>query len=81
MQFIKNLTQGFPTITGIRWFNLSVLVITPILSLYGLLYVPILRKTVVCTALYYIYSMLGRVLQYSLLSPANFSPTGITAGE
>ncbi|KAG1724344.1 hypothetical protein EDB19DRAFT_1949787 [Suillus lakei] len=61
MQFIKNLTQGFPTITGIRWFNLSVLVITPALSLYGLLYVPILQKTVVCTTLYYIYSMLERV--------------------
>lgn len=62
MQLIKNLTQGFPTITGIRWFNLSVLVITPALSLYGLLYVPILRKTVVCTSLYYVYSMLGRCL-------------------
>ncbi|KAG1723241.1 uncharacterized protein EDB91DRAFT_1240117 [Suillus paluster] len=59
MQFIKNLTQGFPAITGIRWFNLSVLVITPALSLYGLLYVHIFWNTVVCTTLYYIYSMLG----------------------
>ncbi|KAG1816256.1 hypothetical protein EV424DRAFT_1410607 [Suillus variegatus] len=65
--FIKNVMQGFPTITGIRWFNLSVLVITPALSLYGLLYVPILQKTVVCTALYYIYSMLGITAGYHRL--------------
>lgn len=53
-------TKGFPTITGIRWFNLSVLVVTPALSLYGLLQVPILTSTIVWTTLYYIFSMLGR---------------------
>lgn len=56
---VQNLTKNFPTVTGIRWFNLSVLVITPVLSIYGLLYVPILSKTVICTTLYYIFSMLG----------------------
>lgn len=54
------LAKGFPPVTGVRWFNLSVLVITPVLSLYGLFYAPILSATVVWTTLYYIFSMLGK---------------------
>ncbi|KAF9240030.1 hypothetical protein BU15DRAFT_87767 [Melanogaster broomeanus] len=44
MHIVKNLTKDFPAITGIKWFNLSVLLITPALSLYGLLRVPILPE-------------------------------------
>lgn len=55
------LPKSFPRITGIRWFNLGVLVITPALSLYGLFQAPILMRTVVWTALYYIFSMLGKL--------------------
>ena len=57
---VQCLTKGFPPITGIRWFNLSVLVFTPALALYGLLHVPILTQTLVWTALYYIFSMFGK---------------------
>lgn len=57
---VEYLAKSFPPITGIRWFNLSVLVITPALSLYGLFQVPILTRTVIWTALYYIFSMLGK---------------------
>lgn len=60
VRVIEYLTKGFPHITGIRWFNLSVLVITPALSLYGLLRAPILTSTIVWTAIYYIFSMLGK---------------------
>ena len=60
VRVVDYLTKGFPHITGVRWFNLSVLMITPALSLYGLFEVPILTGTVVWTALYYIFSMLGK---------------------
>ncbi|KAG6331140.1 hypothetical protein ID866_7948 [Astraeus odoratus] len=56
---IQVLTKGFPAITGIRWFNLAILVITPALALYGLLRVPILPKTAISAVCYYIYTMLG----------------------
>jgi len=58
----QDLTKGFPTITGIRWFNLAVLVVTPAVALYGLLRVPILTKTAISAVCYYIYTMLGTLL-------------------
>lgn len=58
-QLFQELTKGFPTITGIRWFNLGVLVLTPAVALYGLLWVPILPKTAICAVGYYVYTMLG----------------------
>ncbi|KAN0082611.1 hypothetical protein V8E55_008406 [Tylopilus felleus] len=64
---VDYFTKGFPPITGIRWFNLGVLVITPALALYGLLRVPILPSTLVWTALYYIFSMLGITAGYHRL--------------
>jgi stearoyl-CoA desaturase (delta-9 desaturase) len=57
---VKSLTKDFPTITRVKWLNLIVLVITHALSLYGLLRVPMLTKTIICTACYYIFSMLGK---------------------
>ncbi|KAG6373059.1 hypothetical protein JVT61DRAFT_7120 [Boletus reticuloceps] len=56
---IGYFTKDFPSITGIRWFNLAVLVFTPALSLYGLFRVPILTNTAIWTAVYYIFSMFG----------------------
>ena len=69
VRIIEYLTKSFPHITGIRWFNLSVLVITPALSLYGLFRVPFLTSTVVWAALYYIFSMLGK--SYEAFLPAH----------
>lgn len=58
----QELTKGFPTITGVKWFNLAVLVITPAIALYGLLRVPMLTKTAISAAAYYVYTMLGTLL-------------------
>jgi stearoyl-CoA desaturase (delta-9 desaturase) len=51
----------FPPIEGIRWFNVSVLVITPLIALYGLLFVPFDRRTVTFAFAYYVFSMIGRI--------------------
>ncbi|KAF8436257.1 hypothetical protein L210DRAFT_3762346 [Boletus edulis BED1] len=64
---IDYFTKGFPSIAGVKWFNLSVLVITPALSLYGLFRVPILSKSVVWSAVYYIFSMVGITAGYHRL--------------
>lgn len=66
-QLFQELTKGFPTITGIRWFNLGVLVLTPAVALYGLLWVPVLPKTAVCAVGYYVYTMLGITAGYHRL--------------
>jgi hypothetical protein len=50
----------FPTITGVRWFNLAILTITPAISVYGLVFAPRLRGTVIFAILYYVFSMLGK---------------------
>ncbi|KAJ7267429.1 delta 9-fatty acid desaturase protein [Mycena rebaudengoi] len=49
----------FPTIERIRWFNVSVLVVTPLIALYGLLFVPLDRRTIAFALAYYLFSMLG----------------------
>ncbi|EIW75726.1 delta 9-fatty acid desaturase protein [Coniophora puteana RWD-64-598 SS2] len=64
---LRSLTAGFPKTKGVKWFNLGVLVITPALSIYGLLTVPILTTTVVATALYYVFSMIGITAGYHRL--------------
>ena len=51
--------EKFPSVTRVRWFNLSILTITPILAIYGLLTVLPNPKTSVFAILYYIFSMLG----------------------
>jgi stearoyl-CoA desaturase (delta-9 desaturase) len=77
-----NLTQNFPATTGIRWFNLAILVITPAIAGYGLLLLPRQRATMFFAALYYVFSMLGeKHVCYCVFheSTSSFSP-GITAG-
>jgi stearoyl-CoA desaturase (Delta-9 desaturase) len=54
-----SLTQKFPATNGIRWFNLAVFTITPLIALYGLLSVKIKRDTAFFAVAYYIFSMLG----------------------
>ncbi|KAJ7705420.1 delta 9-fatty acid desaturase protein [Mycena rosella] len=49
----------FPPIEGIRWFNVCILVGTPLIALYGLLFVPFDRRTLVFAFAYYLFSMIG----------------------
>ncbi|PFH47568.1 hypothetical protein AMATHDRAFT_6624 [Amanita thiersii Skay4041] len=56
---LESLTRGFPTIKGVRWFNLAVLTITPAIAIYGLLYVPPRRETIIFAVAYYLFTMLG----------------------
>ena len=51
--------EKFPSVTRVRWFNLSILTITPVLAIYGLLTVLPDSRTSVFAILYYIFSMLG----------------------
>ncbi|KDR79185.1 hypothetical protein GALMADRAFT_63433 [Galerina marginata CBS 339.88] len=53
------LTQKFPTTTGIRWFNVAVLVFTPLIALVGLWKVKLRRDTGWFAIVYYVFSMLG----------------------
>jgi stearoyl-CoA desaturase (Delta-9 desaturase) len=57
---VLNLTENFPPITAIRWFNLSVLVITPALACYGVMHVDRQIKTLLFAAAYYVFTMLGK---------------------
>jgi stearoyl-CoA desaturase (delta-9 desaturase) len=56
---LKSLTADFPNVIGIRWFNLSVLIATPAIALYGLLFVPYKLETILASLLYYGITMLG----------------------
>jgi stearoyl-CoA desaturase (Delta-9 desaturase) len=51
--------KSFPPIIGVRWFNVSVLTITPLVAAYGLRVAPLHRGTVAFAMLYYVFSMLG----------------------
>ncbi|KAF7324722.1 Acyl-CoA desaturase [Mycena kentingensis (nom. inval.)] len=51
--------RGFPPIVGVRWFNVAVLLITPLVGLYGLVFVPVQRKTAAFAVAYYLFSMFG----------------------
>ncbi|KDQ16491.1 hypothetical protein BOTBODRAFT_186520 [Botryobasidium botryosum FD-172 SS1] len=62
-----DLFSGFPRITGLRWFNLAVLAITPAISLWGLVTHPLYRSTGVASVLYFFFSMLGITAGYHRL--------------
>jgi hypothetical protein len=51
-------------IERIIWFNLLVVTITPILSLYGLLTTRVNYSTVVFCISYYIFNMIGKFLEH-----------------
>lgn len=59
-----------PAITGVRWFNLAILTVTPAIAVYGLVLAPRLRGTVTFAVLYYVFSMLG-MIEFCL----NFRPS------
>jgi hypothetical protein len=52
--------SNFPPIVGVRWYNVFVLTVTPLIAGYGLLVAPLHRGTVVFSMLYYVFSMLGQ---------------------
>ncbi|KAF9465895.1 delta 9-fatty acid desaturase protein [Collybia nuda] len=56
-----------PAITGVRWFNLAILTITPAIAVYGLVLAPRLRGTITFAVLYYVFSMLGITAGYHRL--------------
>lgn len=77
-------TEKFPPITGIRWFNLAILTITPAVAWYGLLYVQCCRRTLIFSGMYYLFSMFGEP-EHILFLPFRvdvvaLSRLGITAG-
>jgi len=52
--------KGFPAMKGVRWFNVAVLTITPAIALYGILHASVRRETILFSAAYYIFTMLGK---------------------
>ncbi|TFK23314.1 delta 9-fatty acid desaturase protein [Coprinopsis marcescibilis] len=53
------VSSQFPPTAGIRWFNVGVLTMTSILSIYGLYTVHYNRQTTLFSVAYYIFTMLG----------------------
>lgn len=60
-------SNNFPPIVGVRWFNVFVLTIIPMIAGYGLLVTPFRRATFVYAMLYYVFSMLGITAGYHRL--------------
>lgn len=56
---LSRLTHNLPPITGLRWFNLVVLILTPLLAAYGLVFMRVRHETVLFSIAYYVFSMLG----------------------
>ncbi|KAF8347549.1 delta 9-fatty acid desaturase protein [Amanita rubescens] len=53
------ICRRFPAMKGVRWFNVAVLTITPAIALYGILHASVRRETILFSAAYYIFTMLG----------------------
>ena len=53
------LTSKFPPTKGIRWFNLLVLIITPLVACYGFWATELKWNTGIFSGMYYVFSMLG----------------------
>ncbi|KAJ4465017.1 delta 9-fatty acid desaturase protein [Lentinula edodes] len=64
---MSTFTKDFPTITGLRWFNIAVLSITPSIALAGSLLVPFRSQTVWFSVLHYVFTMLGITAGYHRL--------------
>jgi len=65
------MSSSLPLIQRIRWFNLAVLTITPAIGAYGVWAVKAQRDTVAFAIAYYVFSMLGKNYDYSLIYSAN----------
>jgi stearoyl-CoA desaturase (Delta-9 desaturase) len=55
----KSPFSRFPAIKGVEWFNVGVLVFTPLAALYGILCVPKQRPTIIFGLIYFLASMIG----------------------
>ncbi|KAF9562088.1 delta 9-fatty acid desaturase protein [Agrocybe pediades] len=64
---LSMLTRKFPECTGVRWFNLMVLTITPSIAAYGFWKLELKRPTVLFAIAYYVFSMLGITAGYHRL--------------
>ncbi|THV00429.1 delta 9-fatty acid desaturase protein [Dendrothele bispora CBS 962.96] len=62
-----SLTQNFPKLRGIRWFNLGILVITPCIAAFGFLVAPLCYQTMLFSICYFIFTMLGITAGYHRL--------------
>ena len=73
--------KGFPAIKGVRWFNVAVLTITPAIGLYGVFHASARRETIIFSAAYFIFTMLGKCCSawFSFRADSN-GCLGITAG-
>lgn len=49
----------FPPIEGVRWFNVAVLVGTPLIAVCGLFFIPFDWRTGLFAFAYYLFSMFG----------------------
>ncbi|KAK0194097.1 delta 9-fatty acid desaturase protein [Armillaria mellea] len=59
--------DNFPPIKGVRWFNVWVFIVTPLLGMAGFFYAPSSRATASFSVLYYVFSMLGVTAGYHRL--------------
>ncbi|KAK7033859.1 acyl-CoA desaturase [Favolaschia claudopus] len=59
--------KSFPVVEGIRWFNLCVLVFTPLVALYGLLFIQLTRPTLFFAIGYYFFTVFGITAGYHRL--------------
>ncbi|KAK0475911.1 delta 9-fatty acid desaturase protein [Armillaria novae-zelandiae] len=66
-RLFSSLTNNFPTILGVRWFNVFVLTATPAVGLLRLFCRPLDRQTLAFSVLYYVFSMLGITAGYHRL--------------
>lgn len=51
--------KSFPRILGVRWFNLTVLTVTPVIAFWGFWSVPLTYQTMWFSVGYFMFSMLG----------------------
>ncbi|THU81583.1 hypothetical protein K435DRAFT_972295 [Dendrothele bispora CBS 962.96] len=66
-RIFTSATSNFPRIRGIRWFNLAIFLITPLIAVVGFLMVPLRGLTMWFSVLYYVFSMLGITAGYHRL--------------
>jgi hypothetical protein len=73
--------KGFPVIHGVRWFNVAVLVFTPLTALYGLCFVGFDRRTFTFAIAYFFFTVFGETLANEAdFKNSSLVYSGITAG-
>ncbi|OBZ71977.1 Acyl-CoA desaturase [Grifola frondosa] len=63
----ERMNWAMHTFKRIRWFNLAILTITPLVGLYGIYTTPLHLKTFVWACVYYAFSMIGITAGYHRL--------------